>query len=39
MEAVIVTRIAYLTKAYKLLLNNYFSVQKQKSTIYAILYL
>ena len=39
MEVVIVIRIVYLTEAYKLLPNNYFSARKQKSIIHAILYL
>ena len=39
MEAVIATRIAYLTEAHKLLPNNHFGARKQKSTIHAISYL
>ena len=39
MEAVIATRIAYLTEVHKLLPNNHFGARKQKSTIHAISYL
>ena len=39
MEAVVATRIAYLTEVHKLLPNNHFGARKQKSTIHAISYL
>jgi exonuclease III len=39
MEAVIATRIAYLTEVHRLLPNNHFGTRKQKSTIHAISYL
>jgi len=38
-EAVIATRIAYLTKVYKPLPNNHFGARKQKSTAHVISYL
>lgn len=36
MEAVIATRVAYLTEVHRLLPNNYFGARKQKSTVHAI---
>ena len=39
MEAVVATRISYLTEVHKLLPNNHFGVRKQKSTVLAISYL
>lgn len=39
MEAVMATRIAYLTEVHKLLPNNHFGARKQKSTVLAISYL
>jgi hypothetical protein len=39
MEAVMATRLAYLTEVHKLLPNNHFGVRKQKSTVLAISYL
>jgi hypothetical protein len=38
-EAVLATRIAYLTEAHKLLPNNHFGARKQKTTVLAIPYL
>lgn len=39
MEAVVATRISYLTEVHKLLPNNHFGARKQKSTVLAISYL
>jgi hypothetical protein len=38
-EAVMATRLAYLTEVHKLLPNNHFGARKQKSTVLAISYL
>ena len=39
MEAVMATRLAYLTEVHRLLPNNHFGARKQKSTVLAISYL
>lgn len=38
-EAVIVTRIAYLTEVHKLLPSNHLGARKQRSTVHALSYL
>ena len=39
MEAIMATRLAYLTEVHRLLPNNHFGARKQKSTVLAISYL
>ena len=38
LEAVIATRIAFLTEIHKLLPSNHFGAKKQKSSVHAIIY-